>query len=68
VLPLCGGIALVTLFLVWRGHAAHPLVPASLLRIRNFLAAFGACFASYTAFSGTLYYVTLLIMSVSVRC
>ncbi|HVW54919.1 MAG TPA: MFS transporter [Rhizobiaceae bacterium] len=63
-LPLCGGSALLILFLIWQGRAAHPLVPASLLRTRSFLAACGAYFASYTAFSGTLYYVTLLFQNV----
>jgi EmrB/QacA subfamily drug resistance transporter len=61
--PLCGGMALLMLFLIWQGCAAYPLIPASLLRARNFLAACGAYFASYTAFSGTLYYVTLLFQN-----
>ncbi|MGN6584815.1 MAG: MFS transporter [Rhizobiaceae bacterium] len=61
--PLCGGIALLALFLIWQDRTAHPLIPASLLRTRSFLAACGAYFASYTAFSGTLYYVTLLFQN-----
>jgi EmrB/QacA subfamily drug resistance transporter len=61
--PLCGGIALLTLFLIWQSRAAHPLIPATLLRTRNFLGACGAYFASYTAFSGTLYFVTLMFQN-----
>ena len=61
--PLFGGVALFTLFLIWQGRATHPLVPATLLRTRNFLGACGAYFFSYTAFSGTLYYVTLLFQN-----
>jgi hypothetical protein len=44
-------------------RTAHPLIPASLLRTRNFLGACRAYFANCTAFSGTLCYVTLLFQN-----
>lgn len=61
--PLLIGATSIAAFLHWQGRAANPLIPPALRRAPTFLGACGAYFASYTAFSGTLYYVTLLFQN-----
>ncbi|MBQ6642330.1 MAG: MFS transporter [Saccharopolyspora sp.] len=57
-----GGLAL-TAFMQWQRRADDPLVPRD---VRDNSAFIGACaiyFLSYVAFSGTLYYVTLMFQN-----
>ncbi|QIY68815.1 MFS transporter [Streptomyces sp. RLB1-33] len=57
-----GGLVLAT-FVHWQRRASDPLVPRA---VRSNSAFIGACviyFTSYVAFSGTLYYVTLMFQN-----
>lgn len=58
--PVLLGFALLGALVLWQGGARYPLIPAALRRSRRFVGACTVYFASYTAFAGTLYYVTLL--------
>jgi EmrB/QacA subfamily drug resistance transporter len=58
--PLALGVLLLVAFALWERRTLHPMVPPSLLRTRSFSAAAAIYFASYTAFAGALFYVTLL--------
>ncbi|MER7011111.1 MFS transporter [Saccharopolyspora sp. NPDC000359] len=64
LIPLVvGGLALAA-FVRWQRRASDPLVPRA---VRGSAAFTGACaiyFTSYLAFSGTLYYVSLLFQNV----
>ncbi|WP_448949828.1 MFS transporter [Labrys neptuniae] len=61
--PLVAGLLLLGLFFWWQRRATHPLVPAGLRGARSFIGACAVYFTSYTAFAGTLYYVTMLFQN-----
>lgn len=63
LLPITGGGLLLMAFVQWQRRAGDPLVPEA---VRGNPAFIGACFVyftSYLAFSGTLYYVTLMFQN-----
>lgn len=59
-----GGFGLLGGFAWWQRRASEPLVPESLRGARSFVGACLIYFTSYTAFAGTLYYVTLLFQNI----
>ncbi|WP_425840151.1 MFS transporter [Streptomyces fractus] len=63
LVPLVVGGLVLAAFVRWQRRARDPLVPRA---VRGNPAFIGACviyFASYVAFSGTLYYVTLMFQN-----
>jgi len=63
LVPLVVGALLLAAFVQWQRRAPDPLVPRA---VRGSSAFIGACiiyFTSYVAFSGTLYYVTLMFQN-----
>lgn len=63
-MPLAAGTALLVSFVLWERYSPHPMIPSTLLGARSFLSASGVYLISYTAFSGVLFYVTLLYQDV----
>jgi EmrB/QacA subfamily drug resistance transporter len=63
LIPALVGLLALAFFAAWQRRAPFPLVPASLRRAPSFIGASFIYFASYTAFAGTLYYVTLLFQN-----
>jgi len=63
--PLLAGAALLTGFFLWERHSPDAMIPPALLRARSFAAAAGIYLIVYTAFSGVLFYVTLLYQDVN---
>ena len=63
--PLFAGAALLTGFALWERHSPDAMIPPTLLRARSFAAASGVYLIAYTAFSGVLFYVTLLYQDVN---
>jgi len=63
--PLLAGAALLTGFALWERHSPDAMIPPTLLRARSFAAASGIYLIVYTAFSGVLFYVTLLYQDVN---
>jgi len=62
--PIAVGVALLGGFLAWERRCPHPMIPPALLRARSFVSACAVYLISYTAFSGVLFYVTLLYQDV----
>ncbi|MFE6892404.1 MFS transporter [Streptomyces sp. NPDC057694] len=63
LVPLAVGGLVLAAFVQWQRRASDPLVPRT---VRSNSAFIGACviyFTSYVAFSGTLYYVTLMFQN-----
>jgi len=63
--PLLAGATALAGFAWWQRRSRHPMVPPGLLRARSFATASGIYLISYTAFSGVLFYVTLLYQDVA---
>lgn len=63
--PLAVGASVLVGFATWERRAPHAMVPQTLLRARSFVSASGIYLISYAAFSGTLFYVTLLYQDVN---
>ncbi|HEY5399067.1 MAG TPA: MFS transporter, partial [Trebonia sp.] len=63
--PIAVGVTFLAGFLGWERRCPHPLIPATLLRARSFVSASAVYLVSYTAFSGVLFYVTLLYQDVN---
>ena len=63
-IPLAAGTALLVSFVLWERRAPHPMIPPALLGARSFVSASGVYLISYSAFSGVLFYVTLLYQDV----
>jgi hypothetical protein len=63
--PLLAGTALLAGFFLWERHSPDAMIPPALLRARSFAAASGCYLIVYTAFSGVLFYVTLLYQDVN---
>lgn len=61
--PAVIGLLLLILFVMWQRYASAPLIPPALRRARSFSGACGIYFASYTAFAGMLYYVTIFFQN-----
>ena len=61
--PIVAGLIVLAAFAWWQRRAANPLVPPGLRRARSFVGACTVYCASYTAFAGTLYYVTMLFQN-----
>lgn len=63
--PLAAGVVLLACFALWERRSPHPMIPPTLLGARSFVSASGVYLISYTAFSGVLFYVTLLYQDVN---
>jgi MFS transporter, DHA2 family, methylenomycin A resistance protein len=59
-----GAVSMVC-FALWERHSAHPMIPPALLGARSFVSASGVFLISYAAFSGLMFYVTLLYQDVN---
>jgi DHA2 family methylenomycin A resistance protein-like MFS transporter len=62
--PIAVGAALLAVFVGWERRCPHPMIPPALLRAPSFVSASAVYLVSYTAFSGVLFYVTLLYQDV----
>lgn len=62
--PLLLGVVLLAGFGWWQCRTPHPMIPPRLLRARSLVSASWIYLISYTAFSGVLFYVTLLYQNV----
>jgi len=63
--PIAVGVAALVGFLGWERRCPHAMIPPTLLRARSFVSASAVYLVSYTAFSGVLFYVTLLYQDVN---
>jgi DHA2 family methylenomycin A resistance protein-like MFS transporter len=63
--PLLIGALLLAGFGLWERRTPHAMVPPALLRARSFACSSLIYLVSYTAFSGVLFYVTLLYQDVN---
>jgi MFS transporter, DHA2 family, methylenomycin A resistance protein len=63
--PLLAGALLLTGFGLWERAIPYAMVPPGLLRARSFACSSLIYLISYTAFSGVLFYVTLLYQDVN---
>lgn len=64
VAPLVGGTVLLVAFALWERRTSHAMLPSALLHARSFVSASGIYLIGYAAFSGALFYVTLLYQNV----
>ncbi|HEY9241115.1 MAG TPA: MFS transporter [Streptosporangiaceae bacterium] len=62
--PLLLGVALLAGFGWWQCRTPHAMIPPRLFRARSLVSASWIYLISYTAFSGVLFYVTLLYQNV----
>jgi len=62
--PLLLGATALAGFGWWQWHSPHAMIPPRLLRARSLVSASSIYLISYTAFSGVLFYVTLLYQDV----
>ena len=62
--PVVVGAALLVAFILWERHTRYAMLPPSLFRARSFVSASVIYLMSYAAFSGVLFYVTLLYQDV----
>jgi EmrB/QacA subfamily drug resistance transporter len=62
---LCAGVALLVAFVFWERRAAHPMLPLSLFRARQFSATNGVTFIVYGALSGTMFLLPIQLQQVS---
>jgi EmrB/QacA subfamily drug resistance transporter len=62
--PLLGGIACLTAFLLHEARARQPMLDLGLFRIRNFAAANVTTFAAYAGLIGGLFFVGLYLQQV----
>jgi len=65
VAPIAVGVVFLAGFLGWERRCPHPMIPPTLLRARSFVSASAVYLIGYTAFSGVLFYVTLLYQDVN---
>jgi DHA2 family methylenomycin A resistance protein-like MFS transporter len=67
--PVAGSLLTGVLFLagfgLWERRAPHAMIPPGLLRARSFASSSLIYLISYTAFSGVLFYVTLLYQDIN---
>lgn len=59
------GLLLLAGFVAWERTAAHPMAPSALMRVPGFAAASLVYLGSYVAFSGILFFSTLLYQDVA---
>ena len=62
--PLITGGVFLAGFARWERRSPHAMIPPALLGARSFVSASAVYLVSYTAFSGVLFYVTLLYQDV----
>jgi len=62
--PLAAGAVLGACFARWERRCPHPMIPPALLGARSFVSASAVYLISYAAFSGLMFYVTLLYQDV----
>jgi MFS transporter, DHA2 family, methylenomycin A resistance protein len=65
LLPVAVGAVFLVCFALWERHSSHPMIPPTLLGARSFVSASGVFLISYAAFSGLMFYVTLLYQDVN---
>lgn len=63
--PLIAGGVLLAGFALWERRSPYAMVPPALLGARSFVSASAVYLISYTAFSGVVFYVTLLYQDVN---
>jgi len=63
--PLVTGSVFLAGFALWERRSPHAMIPMALLSARSFVSASAVYLVSYTAFSGVLFYVTLLYQDVN---
>ncbi len=63
LIPLVCGALAVAAFVQWQRHAGDPLIPTAVRTSSAFIGACAIYFTSYLAFSGTLYYLTLMFQN-----
>jgi EmrB/QacA subfamily drug resistance transporter len=63
MVPLVLGALALAVFVQWQRRASEPLVPRTVRGNTAFISACVIYFLSYLAFSGTLYYVTLMFQN-----
>jgi DHA2 family methylenomycin A resistance protein-like MFS transporter len=63
--PLLTGGALLAWFARWQRRTPHAMIPPELLGARSFVGAAAVYLIGYTAFSGVLFYVTLLYQDIN---
>jgi DHA2 family methylenomycin A resistance protein-like MFS transporter len=63
--PLVTGAAFLAGFALWERRSPYAMIPPALLGARSFVSACAVYLVSYTAFSGVLFYVTLLYQDVN---
>lgn len=63
LMPLILGALTLAAFVQWQRRAGEPLVPRTVRGNPTFISACAIYFLSYLAFSGTLYYVTLMFQN-----
>jgi EmrB/QacA subfamily drug resistance transporter len=63
LVPLIAGVLVLAAFVQWQRRASEPLVPRAVRGNPAFISACAIYFTSYVAFSGTLYYVTLMFQN-----
>lgn len=63
LVPLVLGALALAVFVQWQRRASEPLVPRNARGNTAFISACAIYFLSYLAFSGTLYYVTLMFQN-----
>jgi MFS transporter, DHA2 family, methylenomycin A resistance protein len=63
--PFAVGAVFMVCFALWERRCPHPMIPSALLGARSFVSASGVFLISYAAFSGLMYYVTLLYQDVN---
>ncbi|MFJ8143350.1 MFS transporter [Streptomyces sp. NPDC096013] len=63
LVPLILGVLVLAAFVQWQRRASEPLVPRAVRGNTAFISACAVYFLSYLAFSGTLYYVTLMFQN-----
>ena len=62
--PLMIGAAFLVWLALWERRCAHPMIAPALFGARSFVSACGVYLISYAAFSGFMFYVTLLYQDV----
>jgi EmrB/QacA subfamily drug resistance transporter len=65
VLPALAGVALLAAFLWWEARAAHPMLPLSLFRRRNFAVGNAETFTMYGGLGITFFFLVLFLQQVA---
>ena len=64
-LPLAGGALLFAAFIVWESRSAHPMLPLSLFRRRNFTIGNIETFSMYAGLGLLFFFLVLYLQQVA---